>query len=122
MGFGITLVFSCSLIAVYIWIDNDVKENITIVKQQYPGTTEDALISFLLDEKKSYYDRTHTAVWTLGQVRSEKALPILKEYYKNDPEGNTCYGRHDSELCQYEIHKAIIAIEKGWMFTHARLK
>ena len=106
----------------YIWIGHDVKDNINIAKQQYPGSAEDALISFLMDEKNSTYDRTHTAIWTLGQIRSEKALPILYEHYKNDPEGKTCYGRHNAELCQYEIHKAIVAIERGWWFSHARLK
>ena len=40
--------------------------------------------------------------------------------YINDPEGETCYGGHDSHLCQYEIHKAIVSIKKGWLFSHAR--
>ena len=81
------------------------------------------MISFLLDENNSAYDRTHTAIWTLGRIRSEKALPILYEYYRDDPEGRTCYGRHETELCQYEIRKAIVAIEKvGWWFSHERLK
>ena len=122
IGTGITLVFFCFLLAVYIWSGNTVKGHISTAKQKYPGTAEDALISFLLDENNSTYDRTHTAIWTLGQIRSEKALPVLQELYKNDPEGLTCYGRHHSVLCQYEIHKAIVAIEGGMLFSHARLK
>jgi hypothetical protein len=119
---GIILVLCCSTFAIHTWIGHDIKENIYIAEQKYPGTAEDALISFLLDEDNSTYDRTHVAIWTLGQIRSEKALPVLYEYYKNDPEGKTCYGRHDSVLCQYEIHKAIVAIERGRLFSHARLK
>jgi len=38
-------------------------------------------------------------------------LPLLKDHYKNDPKGKTYYGKHDEMLCQYEIHKAIVAIE-----------
>ena len=120
IGIGILLILFCGLFALNIWIGHDVKENIHIVKQQYPGLTEDALISFLLDENNSTYDRTHTAIWTLGRIRSEKVLPILYELYINDPEGKTCYGVHDSHLCQYEIHKAIVSIKKGWLFSHAR--
>ena len=122
IGIGIPLIMFYSLFALNIWMGRDVRENINIAKQQYSGSTEDALISFLLDENNSTYDRTHKAVWTLGRIRSEKALPILKDLYKNDPEGKTCYGRHDSFLCQYEIHKAIVAVENGWFFSHARLK
>lgn len=55
------------------------------------------------------------AIWTLSQIRSKKALPVLSKLYRNDPEGNTCKGRHDSVLCQYGIHKAIVSIEHGWL-------
>ena len=72
------------------------------MQQQYTGTAEDALIAFLQDENKSAYEKTHKATWTLGQIRSQKALPILKELYQNDPKGETCYGKHDNMPCQYE--------------------
>jgi hypothetical protein len=47
------------------------------------------------------------AIWTLGQIHSEKAIPVLQGLCHNDPEGKTCYGKHDSVLCQYEIFKAL---------------
>lgn len=109
-----------SFIGLHIWIGGDVKKNIEIVKKQYSGSAEEALISFLKDENNSFNDRTHKAIWTLGQIRSKKALPLLKELYKNDPKGETCKGYHDSELCQYELSKAIVAVEKGWLFSQAR--
>lgn len=111
-----------SLLAINIWIGHSVKDNIKIAQEQYQENAEDALIAFLLDEQKPMKDRTHQAIWTLGQIRSEKALPILNNLYQDDPKGETCYGKHDSLLCQYEIHKAIVAIEKNWWFSHARLK
>lgn len=121
IGFGIVLILFCSFLALHIWIGCSVRENIKIAKQKYPGTAEEALISFLLDENNSFHDRTHSAIWTLGQIRSKKALPVLNSYYKNDPKGKTCYGRHNTVLCQYEIHKAIVAIDRGRLFSHSRL-
>ena len=121
IGIGFLLILIGSFWALHIWIGHVVSGKIQIAKQQYSGTAEDALISFLLDENNSTNDRTHTAIWAIGQIRSKKALPILNELYKNDPEGKTCYIRHDSVLCQYEIHKALVSIERGRLFSHAGL-
>ena len=117
---GVLLILICSACVLNIWIGRDVKENIELAVNQYSGSAEDALISFLLDENNSAFDRTHTAIWTLGRIRSENALPVLNDLGTNDPEGETCSGKHDSLICQYEVHKAIEAIERGWLFSHAR--
>lgn len=107
--------------ALYIWIDIDVKNNIRIAKEKYNGKAEDALIAYLLDTTNSPRDRSRVAIWTLGQIHSEKAIPVLEGYYKNDPEGKTCKGKHDTLLCQYEIYKALKACKsKGWPL-HSRL-
>jgi hypothetical protein len=120
-GVSILAILICSFLAIYIWIDQDVKKNIDIAKQKYSGTAEDALIAYLLDTTNSPRDRSQIAIWTLGQIGSPKALPILRGLYKNDPEGKTCYGRHDSVLCQYEIYKAINAEKVNWWPIHKRL-
>jgi hypothetical protein len=109
-------------IAIYIWIDLDVRKNILIAREKYPGNAEDALIEYLLDTLNSHHDRTHIAIWTLGQIKSNKALPLLQGLYMNDPDGKTCYGKHDTVLCQYEIYKAIKAVESNWWPLHGRLK
>ncbi len=57
------------------------------------GTAEDALIACMMDENISPEGRTQEAIWTLGQIRSKKALPLLKELYRDDPKGKTCYAR-----------------------------
>jgi hypothetical protein len=108
-------------IALYIWIDIDVKKNIKIATDRYPGKAEDALIAYLSDTSNPPHERSHVAIWTLGQIRSEKALPVLTVLYQDDPEGKTCYGKHDSVLCQYEIYKAMKAINARWWPTHSRL-
>jgi hypothetical protein len=115
IGISLTVIFFCFFLAMRIWCGHGIKERISIAKQQYSGTAEDALIAYLSDTTHSTRDRSDVAIWTLGQIRSQKALPILKELYKNDPEGKTCKYHHDSVLCQYEIHKAIISIEHGWL-------
>jgi hypothetical protein len=107
--------------AIYFWIDSDVKKNIALVKEKYPGTAEDALLAYLLDTTNSPNDRTHIAIWTLGQIQSEKAIPVLTALYKNDPEGKTCRGNHSVVLCQYEIYKALNAQKLNWWPLHARL-
>jgi hypothetical protein len=116
----ITLVV-LGFLALYIWIDFDVKKNINYAKEKYPGTAEDALIAYLLDTTNSPQDRSSVAIWTLGQIHSQKALPILKGLYKNDPQGKTCHGKHNYVLCQYEIYKAIKAEESNWWPLHSRL-
>lgn len=101
------------ILTLRILISHSVKENITIAKNHYPGSAEDALIAYLSDTANSTDDRTEIAIWTLGQTRSRKALLYLKALYNEDPEGRTCKGRHDSVLCQRELHKAIASIESG---------
>jgi|WetSurMetagenome_2_1015567.scaffolds.fasta_scaffold1255257_1 hypothetical protein len=110
------------MVATYISIDSSVREFIRLAKDKYPGNSaEDALISYLLDSKNSTMDRSRIAVWTLGQIQSQKALPILRELYNDDPEGKTCKGRHNTVLCQYELFKAIHAIEMSHWPLHSRL-
>ena len=106
---------------IYFWIDGDVKKNIAIAKEKYPGKAEDALIAYLLDTSNTPQNRTHIAVWTLGQIQSEKAIPVLTGLYKNDPEGKTCKGNHSNVLCQYELYKALNAQKVNWWPLHARL-
>jgi hypothetical protein len=119
LGAGLILLFFGAALGIFLWIGHDVKENIKIAKSQYPGKAEDALIAYLLDSIHSPRDRTHLAVWTLGQIHSKKALPVLRKFYRNDPKGLTC--KHNTELCQYGIYKAIRTIEgPGWP-SHQRL-
>ncbi len=120
-GISLVILFGGAIFTVHILNGRKVKENIAMVKQQYPGTAEDALIAYLLDENNPSRERTHTAIWTLGQIKSEKALPVLAKFDLNDSEGKTCKGKHDSLLCLYEIHKAIVHIRRKWYLSHAKL-
>jgi hypothetical protein len=48
------------------------------------------------------------AVWALGELRDRRALPVLKAHYT----GGKC--DHATDLCQYELGKAIMKIEGSW--------
>jgi hypothetical protein len=117
----IVLILVTGFIGLYSWCGYDVRKNISKAKAKYQGKPQDALIAFLLDESNSPHDRTHIAIWTLGQIKSEKAVPVLEQLYKNDPEGKSCKGHHDKVLCQYEIYKALSAAESNWLPLHAHL-
>ena len=119
--FALALLGVAAITTLRTWMEQSVKSNIELAKAQYPGRAEDALIAFLSDTNQTTHDRIHKAIWTLGQIRSKKALPLLKELYKGDPKGETCFGKHDSLLCQYEIYKAIQAIEKRQFFSFQKL-
>lgn len=110
------ILFNAAVLTIVSWtgtsIEKDIKKNIEIAKAKYPGKAEDALIDYLLDTINSPQQRTTVAIWTLGQLKSKKALPYLKEFYHDDPHGYTC--KHDSALCQYGLYKAITAIESDW--------
>jgi hypothetical protein len=122
IGIGIVFLGVLGYFIINLCMRHDVKNNIGIAEEKYELKGEEALIAFLEDKNNSTYDRTHIAVWTLGKIRSRKALPILHVYYYDDPEGKTCCGNHDSQLCQYEIHKAIVAIKKGGILSYSGLK
>jgi hypothetical protein len=121
IGASLVFIFICAVVVVMSSINHGIKERIGIAQEKYQGNAEDALIAYQFDTTNSPRDRTDVAIWTLGQIQSQKALPILKEMYNYDPEGKTCYGKHDSVLCQYGIYKAIRAIESNWWPLHPEL-
>jgi hypothetical protein len=111
---GLFVVFNAMVLAIIHHgpdIETSVIKNINIAQEKYPGNAEEALIAFLLDTTNTYEDRSHIAIWTLGQIKSRKALPLIQQLYKDDPSGVTCRGRHDKVICQCVLHKAIVAIE-----------
>jgi len=104
-----------------VWTGDSVKDNIAYAQGKYHGKADEALIAMLFEEKIPTNDKTHIAVWTLGQLQVDEALPLLKELYLDDPDGETCYGKHDQVICQYEIYKATEAVEGNMLFSFAYL-
>jgi hypothetical protein len=48
------------------------------------------------------------AVWATGELKDRRALPVLEAHFS----GKAC--DHNRNLCQYELHKAIMKIEGTW--------
>ena len=80
-GISLVVIVGGTFITFRTMTGSGIKKNISIAKKEFPGKAEDALLAFLADSTKSPRERTDIAVWTLGQIRSEKALPVLKSIY-----------------------------------------
>lgn len=109
------ILFNASVILIISFDEPRTEEiiikNISIAQERYSGKAEDALLSFLIDTTNSFHDRSNVAVWTLGQIKSRKALPVFRSLYLDDPSGVTCKNRHDFVICQRTLHNSILAIE-----------
>jgi len=71
---------------------------------RFPGERAEALMQVVDCDACSLEDRNH-AVWALGQMLEERAIPVLREHFDGQP----C--THATRLCQYELRKAIRKIE-----------
>jgi len=81
---------------------------------QFGGDRVSGLIGLVDCGGCSLRDRDR-AVWALGELRDERALPVLKTHYT----GGKC--DHTAALCQYELGKAIMKIEGTWNPRSANL-
>jgi len=69
-----------------------------------------ALSTVVVDETQSYRVR-NDAVWALGQLGDERALPALETLYTGEiPDREPL----DETLSQYELKKAIALLKGGW--------
>jgi hypothetical protein len=67
----------------------------------HPGEDVAALVDYMNSSEHTPQERTHLAVWTLGRLGDNRALPALTLLYTGEP----C--DHANALCQYELEKAI---------------
>ena len=114
LGYGF-LVLAGSFILFFMstcaWIGFSVKDKCRTARDQYGGSCVEALMEYLEDEDGHSLQERNEAVWALGQIGDERALPLLQKYYT----GEEC--RHDKFLCQWELEKAIALAEGGFNAT-----
>ena len=109
--FTLFFVITCS------WIGYDVKKQCYDAKLEYGGDCTESLIKLLQDEKRPYKER-NSAIWALGQLGDERALPVLQSYYTgNIPDKEPL----DQTISQYELKKAVNLTSGGiniaaWMW------
>ena len=102
------------LLAAFVMICFSIRSSVKKISaeatQQYPGDRIEALITYVKSENHSLRQRNR-AVWALGQIGDERALPTLEKSYTGGP----C--DHDSRLCQGELQKAIKLCKGGFNAT-----
>jgi hypothetical protein len=91
-------------------IRSSVKSISTEATQEYAGDRIEALMTYVNSENHSLRERNR-AVWALGQIGDERALPVLERFNTGQP----C--NHDTSLCQRELGKAVKLCKGGLNLT-----
>ncbi len=84
-------------------IGKTVKAKCVTAKEKYEGDCVQALTKFVENEDNTFRQR-NSAVWALGQLGDNRALPTLLKYYTGIiPKRDSL----DQNISQYELKKAI---------------
>jgi len=95
------------------WIGYDVKNHCQNAKYKYGGDCVEALTAQLEDTNEGFRARNH-AIWALGQLGDNRALPVLKRYYTAViPDREPL----DEVISQYELKKAVNLTSGGTNLT-----
>ncbi len=111
--YGILSCFALILIVFVMtcWsIRSSVKSISAEATQEHAGDRIEALMAYVNSENHSLRERNR-AVWALGQIGDERALPALERFYTGQP----C--NHDTSLCQRELGKAVKLCKGGLNLT-----
>ena len=109
-GLAVAVVPLAGLVLVSLEIGGDVDAISEYAMARYPGDRVEALLAVVDCDECSLRDRNR-AVWALGQLGDERALPGLRRHYTGQP----C--DHARRLCQRELEKAIDLAEGGFNAT-----
>ena len=110
IGISIFLLF---FVICCTWIGFDVKTKCFDAQKEYGGTCTESLISLLKDDDRGYKSR-NSAIWALGQLGDNNALPTLQSFYTgNIPDREPL----DKTISQYELKKAIDLTNGGKNIT-----
>jgi len=85
-------------------------------KFEHTGDAVDALISYIKSDYPTVKEK-NSAIWALGQISDDKALPFLEEIYTSED-------NKYQKLSKYEMEKAIKWCKKGnltsWMYNEIK--
>jgi hypothetical protein len=110
IGFSIVLLF---FIIASVWIGHEVKAQCLLAQAEYPGDCVTALTAVLDDETRGFKPRNN-AIWALGQIGDQRALPLLQSYYTGAiPDREPL----DQMISQYELKKAVNLTSGGTNIT-----
>ena len=101
-----------SIILLSLWVELQLKDVCAAAVRQHPGDKVEALMMLLGPQEYGYrkhsYRMNNRAVWALGQLGDDRALPFLRNLLTGQP----C--DHNTNLCQGEITKAIQKLDKDY--------
>jgi hypothetical protein len=109
LAIGVFIIFAGYLFLSY-QIGQSVKQTSQNARQQFPGDRVEALMSVVKSEGSSLGEK-NKAIWALGQLGDQRALPLLKDQRTGQP----C--QHGRLICQREVEKAIRHCERGFNIT-----
>ena len=98
------LVLGSSYMGLRVWFKADIDQICESAMAQYDGDKIEALISVLNSDQQDLKTK-NSAIWALGKLRNESALPTLRNLQTNKP----C--DHSRNVCQQELEKAILNLE-----------
>ncbi|MBU1935383.1 hypothetical protein KKF04_04975, partial [Patescibacteria group bacterium] len=117
LGVGVfvfALIFVFSMFSIY----SSVEAMCTQVRSQYEGDCVEGLIQYVESEEHDYEEKNR-AIWALGQLADERALPTLNQFYEFSYAEVPC--KRDLHICREEVEKAIKWCTKGnvtsWMYN-----
>jgi hypothetical protein len=106
-------IFALFFVVTCTWIGFEVKSLCRDAKSQYREDCTQALIALLNDKTRGYRSR-NSAIWALGQLGDNRALPILQSFYTGKiPEREPL----DKTISQHELRKAINLAGGGFNAT-----
>jgi len=100
LGLVFLAVLYGGFVGIVWWAQGKAHEVALRATQVFPGDEVEALMALAESEHRPLADRNR-AVWALGQLGDERALPMLKRF----DTGRAC--DHSRLLCQKELRKAM---------------
>lgn len=110
--FGLAVTLSIGVLYFVIgmaWISYEINSQCERAKYAYSGDCVTASISLLQDENRSFRER-NSAIWVIGQLGDDRALPVLETYYTGIiPDREPL----NEMISQYELRKSIKWLREG---------
>lgn len=109
---GLVLFVFLTFVVGSSWIHSSLQEKCRTTQRRYSGDCVVALLAEVQDEEATFHDR-NDAIWALGQIGDERALPLLESMYTGDEQRT----KYDQSLSQYGLGKAIRLLQGGFNLT-----